>query len=322
MAATAQNSLAEILLRLNAGLVGIIARFLDRDSKDGLDLDYKSLTDLSEASRVQTIGVLRQLYQRLLSKKVPQALPSARSSKERPKANKSSRHASSKHTKIRHPTLARVLIENSSVPSQIALVRPSENNKKHRPRSHSRTSSEPPQPHLRPSPAASVPNLSTPPAPPPPYFPSDPLPLQEQHSIKQPRHQRSGTSLHKPRAQLKHKPSAPLPSPLPSPLRNEQPPHATHPTQRKSPITLHDKRLRPETFYSIASARTGSTKLGEIPMHKWAEPWDYEAAEEANQKALASGWPIYVGGVAGEEDDKKAKVGCWKRLFGRRVKAI
>jgi hypothetical protein len=317
MAATAQNSLAEILLRLNAGLVSIIASFLDRDSKGGLDLDYKSLTDLSEVSRLQTIGVLRQLYQRLLSKQVPQTLPSARSSKEKAKPRKSGHHTSPKHTKIRHPTLARVLIENSSVPSQIALVRPSENNKKHRPRSHSRSTSEPPQPHIRMSPAASVPNLSKSPAPPPPYFPSDPLPLQEQHSIKQPRSQRSDTSLHKPRTQLKHQPS----TPLPSPLRSEQPPHATHPTQTKPPTNLYDKRLRPETFYSIASARTGSTKLGEIPMHKWAEPWDYEAAEEANQKALASGWPVHVGEVAGDGEDKKAKVGCWKRLFGRRVKA-
>jgi hypothetical protein len=134
MAATAQNSLAEILLRLNAGLVSIIASFLDRDSKGGLDLDYKSLTDLSEVSRLQTIGVLRQLYQRLLSKQVPQTLPSARSSKEKAKPRKSGHHASPKHTKIRHPTLARVLIENSSVPSQIVLVRPSENNKKHQQR--------------------------------------------------------------------------------------------------------------------------------------------------------------------------------------------
>jgi hypothetical protein len=316
--ATAQNSLAEILLRLNAGLVSIIASFLDRDSKNGLDLDYKSLTDLSEVSRVQTIGVLRQFYQRLLSNQVPHALPSALSSKGKPKAKKSSHHASPKHTKIRHPTLARVLIENSSVPSQIALVRPSENNRKHRSRSHSRASSEPPQPHLRPSPAASVPNLSkSPPPPPPPYFPSDPLPLQEQHPTKQPHYRRSGVSLNKPRTHLKHKPS----TPLPSPLRNDNIPLATHPTHATPPTNLHDKRLRPETFYSIASARTGSTKLGEIPMHKWAEPWDYEAAEEANQKALASGWPVHVGGIAGDdEENKKVKVGCWKRLFGRRVK--
>jgi hypothetical protein len=272
-------------------------------------------------SRAQTIGVLRQLYQRLLSKQVVHALPSASSSKESTKAKtkKSSHHASPKHTKIRHPTLARVLIENSSVPSQIALVRPSENNRKHRSRSHSRTSSEPTQPHFRFSPAASVPNLSTsPPPPPPPYFPSEPLPLQEKHTAKQPRHHRSGVSLNKPRAQLKHKPS----TPLPSPLRNDHIPPASHPPHSTLPTNLHDKRLRPETFYSIASARTGSTKLGEIPMHKWAESWDYEAAEEANQKALASGWPTYVDGIAGDdEDSKKAKVGCWKRLFGRRVKA-
>lgn len=320
MAATAQNSLAEILLRLNAGLVSIIASFLGRDSRDGPDLDYRSLTDLSEMSRVQTIGVLRQLYQRMLSKQVPEALPSARSSKEkeRQKAKKSSHHASQKHPKIRHPTLARVLIENSSVPSQIALVRPSENNKRHRSRSHSRPSSEPPQLHLKPSPAASVPNLSTSPPPPPPYFPSDPLPLQEHNSAKQPRHHRSGTSLHKPRTQLTHKPS----TPLPSPLRNDQLPPAIHPVHPTPPTNVHDKRLRPETFYSIASARTGSTKLGEIPMHKWAEPWDHEAAEEANQKALASGWPVHVGEVGVVDEAKKGKIGCWKRLFGRRVKAI
>ena len=269
---------------------------------------------------MQTIGVLRQLYQRLLSKQVPQVLPSVRSSNEKPEAKpkKSSYHASSKHTKIRHPTLARVLIENSSVPSQIALVRPSENNRKPRSRSHSRTSGEPTQPHIRPSPAASVPSLSTSPAPPPPYFPSDPLPLQEKHPAKQPRHHRSGVSLNKPRTQLKHKPS----TPLPSPLRNDHLPPASHPPHSISPTSLHDKRLRPETFYSIASARTGSTKLGEIPMHKWAEPWDYEAAEEANQKAMADGWPIHVGGVAGDDgDNKMAKVGGWKRLFGRKVKA-
>lgn len=319
MAATAQSSLAEILLRLNAGLVSIIATFLDRDSKDGPGLDYKSLTDLSEVSRVQTIGVLRQLYQRLLSKQAPQAVPPDHHNKERqrrPKTTKSRHHASPKHTKIRHPTLARVMIENSSIPSQIALVRPSENPKKHRAQSHSRSSSEPRQPHLRPSPAASVPNLSTSP-PPPPYFPSDPLPLQEKHASKQPRHYRSGASLNKPRIQLKHKQS----TPLPSPLRNDHLLPVDHPTQKSPPTNLHDKRLRPETFYSIASARTGSTKLGEIPMHKWAEPWDYDAAEEANQKALASGWPVHVGEVAGGDDDKKTKVGCWKRLFGRRVKA-
>jgi hypothetical protein len=269
---------------------------------------------------VQTIGVLRQLYQRLLSKQVPQVLPSVRSSNEKPKAKpkKSSHHASSKHTKIRHPTLARVLIENSSVPSQIALVRPSENKRKPRSRSHSRTSGEPTQPHTRPSPAASVSSLSTSPAPPPPYFPSDPLPLQEQYPTKQPRHHCSGVSLNKPRTQLKHKPS----TTLPSIVRNDRLPHAAHLKPATPPINFHDKRLRPETFYSIASARTGSTKLGEIPMHKWAEPWDYEAAEEANQKALASGWPVHVGEGAGDdEDNKKAKVGCWKRLFGRKVKA-
>lgn len=80
---------------------------------------------------------------------------------------------------------------------------------------------------------------------------------------------------------------------------------------------LHKARvIRPNTLYSIDSARTGSTKLGEIPMHKWAEPWNYEAAEKANMEALAEGWP-----VSGKESQVPKRAG-WKRWFGKRVEAV
>ena len=71
--------------------------------------------------------------------------------------------------------------------------------------------------------------------------------------------------------------------------------------------------LRPNTLHSIDSARTGSTKLGEIPMHKWAEPWDHEAAERANIEALAGGWPA----VSGKEVERPKKAG-WKRWFSKK----
>ncbi|PSN62594.1 hypothetical protein BS50DRAFT_649708 [Corynespora cassiicola Philippines] len=64
--AIAHASLAETLIKLNTGLVGIIAAFLNNDSKNHhLNLDYKSLTNLSEASRNDAIQSLSSLYQRL-----------------------------------------------------------------------------------------------------------------------------------------------------------------------------------------------------------------------------------------------------------------
>ncbi|RYO56309.1 hypothetical protein AA0116_g9138 [Alternaria tenuissima] len=65
----AHASLAEILIKLNTGLVAIIAAFLNHDGhksgKGHLDLDYKSLTHLSDASRREALQSLAQLYQRL-----------------------------------------------------------------------------------------------------------------------------------------------------------------------------------------------------------------------------------------------------------------
>lgn len=51
-------------------------------------------------------------------------------------------------------------------------------------------------------------------------------------------------------------------------------------------------------------------------MHKWAVPWDSEAAEEANRKALEEGWPV-VGAAAGAGGEKRKK-GVWGRIFGRK----
>ncbi|KAI4627544.1 uncharacterized protein J4E87_004108 [Alternaria ethzedia] len=67
--AIAHQSLAETLIKLNTGLVAIIAAFLNHDAqksgKGHLDIDYKSLTHLSDASRREAIQSLTQLYQRL-----------------------------------------------------------------------------------------------------------------------------------------------------------------------------------------------------------------------------------------------------------------
>ncbi|KAI7208246.1 hypothetical protein KC333_g9201 [Hortaea werneckii] len=59
--AIAQTSLAEILLRFNTGIVQIISYFLEKDNGDIVHLDYRSLTDLSDLSRLETCRVLQQL---------------------------------------------------------------------------------------------------------------------------------------------------------------------------------------------------------------------------------------------------------------------
>ncbi|KAM0716010.1 hypothetical protein Q7P37_008524 [Cladosporium fusiforme] len=312
--ATAQNSLAEILIKLNTGLVNIITSFLSHDPKKqnrhSIDVDYRSLIDLSEHSREQSISVLRALYQRVMLAMNPSRRPNAsglhlqdpdsrngkktRSKKKRGGGGGGGTHASSKHTKIRHPTLARVVIENSSIPSQIALVRPSENSSKKQ--TPSRSPSHAPTTPQTESRATSPP--------PPPYFPSDPLPKQQQQQQQQtsisqenpatrpPRHHPSSTSL------LSKLPPQTNPSPNPKP--------------KHKPSTLLSPQPRPTTLYSLSSARTGSTKLGEIPMHKWATPWDASAAEEANRRALEAGWPLVGAGGGGEK-----KRGGWRRWFGR-----
>lgn len=264
---------------------------------------------------MQTIGVLRQLCQRLTSRRVPTTVPRVLDSKT--KAKKLSNRSPTKHTRKRRPTFARVMIENSSIPSQIAMVRPSEN-RKQRSATHSRSSSEPPKSQCGSPPAASALEL---PMLPPPYFPSDPLPKQAAPmTTKPPRHQQSSASLYKPRAVPprvlpKHGSLGTLAYKDPPLLAIPEAPTPKLSSSASRP-DLHKARLiRPNTLYSIDSARTGSTKLGEIPMHKWAEPWDYEAAEKANMAALAGGWPV----VSSKEMPKKAG---WKRWFGKKVEAV
>ena len=240
--------------------------------------------------------------------RVPRTMPYTHDTKS--KTKKPDQRPSTKRTRRRHPTLARVLIENSSVPSQIAMVRPSEI-RRQRSASHSRSSSEPPKSRFESTTAASTPDL---PQLPPPYFPSDPLPKQMAPVLnKPPRHQPSSNFLSKPRDMAKHGHPGLIPY-----QSTSSPAGLASPTSKlKTPASRIDLRLhhniRPNTLYSIDSARTGSTKLGEIPMHKWAEPWDHEAAGRANMEALAGGWPA----VTGQEVDRPKKAG-WKRWFSKK----
>jgi len=67
-----------------------------------------------------------------------------------------------------------------------------------------------------------------------------------------------------------------------------------------------NRRKDTPTYYSIAS---DSTKLGEIPLHKWAVPFDFDAMSLMNKEAELNGWPVCP--LDGEEED-----GRKKRRFG------
>lgn len=301
MVAAAQSSLAEILLRLNTGLVGIITTFLHRDKHGNLELDYRSLTDLSEQSREQTVGVLRQLYQRMLARRSPARSPAVQGKLSDGKAH----HSSRKHSRIRGPTLARVVIRDSSKPSQIALVRPAEVKRSPRPSSQPRPARIPGTPPLsQASTAIAASQLSLPPTLPP--DPSPPKPAR-------PGHTRSKTSP----PELAQKPSR-RPRKHQADLDLGETLRATQSTPKLVPATVDHpppprRRKETPTFYSAAS---GSTKLGEIPMHKWAEAYDFDAMSLKNREAMAAGWPRLL-----EEEDaavEKKKRGRIFRLFRRR----
>lgn len=319
--AIAQTSLAEILLRLNTGLVGIIASFVNSDQSD-MQLDYQHLTDLSERSRIDTCRALRHLFKRM---SIPKLLPAARSgtnlartgyeaSKESVvSSSRKKRKASTGHTKVRGRMLAQVVVENSNKPSQIALVKPGERKKKSQSSgssSLSKASSAPatalPSPLLTPPPEYSFEAASR-----PARYRSHtgPQPCRKQsaaqlsRSADQPRMEilratRSTPRLPTTRQHVPGPESLP-PLPITAPLPTSSVPHLPPRRRKATP-----------TYYSIAS---DSTKLGEIPMHKWTVPYDFDKMSILNDEAARNGWPV---NQPDGQVKREKKFGIF-RLFGK-----
>ncbi|OQO01685.1 hypothetical protein B0A48_12722 [Cryoendolithus antarcticus] len=316
--AIAQNLLAEILLRLNGGLVGIITSFLGRKDHDRLDLDYRSLTDLSEQSRHQTVGVLRGLYQRMLSRRSPRLTltDGTRLANDRPKKDDVDAR---KHAKIRGPTLARVVVQDSKRPAQLAIVRPTEGRRKSDSRQHSksRSTSDLGSALSRATTAVATDSQLS-------LLPPMPSPAALDHGQK-PRHRRAATTptpikpsqyrghppdlpLHQPTDALRpSKSTSRLPrAPLSPPALPEVRPRPSHTQAHPDP---YRRRKETPTFYS---SNSGSTKLGEIPMHKWPVPYDWDAMSLMNKEAMASGWPQV------DDGGGRKKKGGFLGMFRRR----
>ena len=220
----AHRSLTSTLLRLNHGLVDIISKFLS-SGKDGRDVDYRSFTRLSDASRAEAVGALGDLYQRLSQSSI---------NLRRPVVHSSDRHG-------------RVLKEAGS-------------NYKHAKKGRTR----PEMPRKQSSGKD---------------YPNGALILSKNGSLAEivPGKSRS-SSVSEPAALIvasrRRSPQSPIPSSPPVPAvelpQVQQAQNARRlPTRRDAPR---------QSFYSFAS---DSTKLGEIPQHLWAQPWDPHIEEDS-----------------------------------------
>ncbi|EME77986.1 uncharacterized protein MYCFIDRAFT_179437 [Pseudocercospora fijiensis CIRAD86] len=309
-AAIAQTSLAEILLQLNIGLVTVINAFLGREKHD-TKLDCQSLTSLSEKSRVDTIPRAVQSTSEGRNAHSTSVLSTERRSRRKPAA-------SPKRTTARGPILARVVIADSNKPGEIAMVRPGERKKK---RSSSRPSSN----------AQSCNSLALPgplSTPPPQYTAVEPL--------TRPQHRRANTH---PEKRL---PQRNLSSMDVSTMQEQSRPdalRATRSTPRLERITqeypdpvpaipakvpmpnitsMEPRRRLQKPTPTLCSIASDSTKLGEIPLHKWSEPVDFDAMSLVNKEAVQNGWPVMDDDLA----EQKKKRGGLLRLFRRNRSAV
>ena len=218
------------------------------------------------------------------------------------------------HTKVRGPMIARVVIADSAKPSQIAMVKPGERRKKS-------TSSGSGSSSLSKAPSEQSTAATTPlPTPPPRYTPLElPRPVPQRSNtapdVPKPRRKHSTGNV---AAQRQHmddtvRRAAKSTSQLETTLRRQVEPLPPMPNTAPLPhmhstTDLPRRRKPTPTYYSVAS---DSTKIGEIPMHKWTTPYDFDQMSVLNRQAYESGWPNnQLGG-----GNKKKRFG-FSRLFG------
>ncbi|KAF2177415.1 hypothetical protein K469DRAFT_603431 [Zopfia rhizophila CBS 207.26] len=325
--AIAHASLAETLLKLNTGLVSIIAAFLNHDSKSKhLHLDYKSLTNLSDASRAEAIDSLNQLYQRLSqsqlqvyriggcprcgSMKHQNCSPGVGSASGNTQKGGGKKKNTGARSRSNTPTIARVPIKKSPSQTQWVVMRP-RNTRKGSMSSASMKSSSTGSSSGYASPLGSPLPQYTPIDPFPPIQPQSPPPKKNGSnatrrragSVDGPRpttwpHTRPDNTM-----PLQH--PLPISPKIPNPKRSPPVKEKCTPSPGVGPSTKRRiDKVTPST-YTFAS---DSTKLGEIPQRSWTTPWDYEEAERLNRETLENGYPI----PPQQEDKGRKKRG----LFG------
>lgn len=287
MLAATDTALAEVLLKLNTGLVIVINAFLRKDKREP-ELDYGSLTAISDASRTETCRALRQLYRRLTQN----TSRVAHGIRNPGHADDTRRSSSLTRRRRRGPVLARVVIADSSKPSRVAIIRPGEREK------HKRSNA--PSPTTPPT-ARSSESVPTRRSTPPLTF------RQNGSSAMVARSERRSYDLtahpsNAPLAKRSAQKSGSLASLLLTPKAEDVAAEGIVQSRRFNKPT--------PTYCSEASHMT---KLGEIPLHKWIEPVDFDAMSRLNKEAMRNGWPFCEMNDAGP---KKSRRGIFK-LFRR-----
>ncbi|KAF1835400.1 hypothetical protein BDW02DRAFT_292626 [Decorospora gaudefroyi] len=352
--AIAHASLAETLIKLNTGLVAIIATFLNHDSKGGkshLDLDYKSLTHLSDASRREALQSMTQLYQRLSHSQLqlcnvgPPPCPRCGTTKH---SDCSSRSSSPEKEKRKHSStrqrssgqvITRMPIKSSSQP-QLVVMRPKTTRKGSNSSNNSSSSRSPPTSRTTSPLASPQPKKLTMAPQLPLYVPIEPFELNTPGVIKgtlgggpnpssaaRPRidsfdNSRPSTwpQQHDNIPPHPHDPVPKLPtftstSRRPSLAKPYIPPKPAHLSPPPPSATLPFRRRMDKMTPSNYTFASDSTKLGEIPQRHWTLPYDYEEADRLNAQAAVQGYPGLDFGAAGEKKEKE-KEKEKKRRFG------
>lgn len=332
-----------------------------------MNLNYKSLTDLSEASRRDALTSMSQLYHRLSHSQL-QIHPALR--QRRPEYCESSGNSSdsSKDTKKstasrRRPSgshVTRMPLKSSSQP-QLCMVRSKSRNTSRRDStsnsgsSTSKLNSKSSSPHASPfaSPLQS---------PVPEYAVLDPM-IQHRSDLKSAAYARGAIAdmpvplkilrervesldtvrpvawspyaqpydyfsfmpehIHEPTPKLPEFHSTPR-KPSPSPSSKKAPPVPAKPSSLSTPaktlsppVSAPIKRRLDKVTPSSYTFASDSTKLGEIPESRWAQPWDYERAEMLNNLAAAAAkvrvsTPVSEDKGKGKEKERKG-LRFWKR---------
>ncbi|KAH9222768.1 hypothetical protein DL95DRAFT_441115 [Leptodontidium sp. 2 PMI_412] len=241
--AEARSSLQAIMFRLNAGFVSVIERFTKGRSSPA---DYQVLLNLSNSSRLEAITTFQQLSYRLSQSSL--ALPasphktghkaSATHRRKKKSSTSSSGHSKRSHARSKSAPELSISITPLGPATPEGWVRPKAGRKLSTD-SRSSGSSTPKQQRSPPKPLA----LPAPPSVPRPASATrrspPPPPYQSQLSS---------------------------PSSLAPPVRKPASiAISEHPQRLQVRVSKADKR---KSFMSFAS---DSTKLGEIPQHKWAK---------------------------------------------------
>ena len=301
--------LAATLVKLNTGLVNIISAFLHGGSngchsnsnvaKRVDNLDYASLAILSEASRIESCRSLADLRVRLSHKPArPLAAPRPdlpRSARRTSNPRNNKQNASSPKLSnqvqfafIRSKPRGRrtrstsaggsggsgtTTLINSPSTTPVANLLASPNNKK------SITSSDPQRSNRSPdrqnltpvSPALSGTTVVA-------------SPQSPQALIASPKPERKGPRLSRPQPKGQLPPVPPKipldgpPSPTPANLETTQ--------KLATPLPRYSQLSNlPQRQPSTRTAATASTRLGEIPLHRWPEQYDFDEMSRLNAQA-------------------------------------